>query len=636
MNINYISILAWSAFLLIGYYGAGEFFLRQLGNRVPVINSWALKITVGLCLTIFFLSVLMVFRQCNYQGIVSISILSFLFGIYFLFKSANEILLADESKKKQTRSNLSKHRGYVLLLVVPGIFTALAFLSSIYWPLQYDPNDDWIAYLTFPELLLNTGTLIDPFSSRRILGLCGQSLLLAQIMVVAPPESAHLLDRGFGVVLLFGLLVEATRQTHPRWQWLRALVILAAVTASVPRINTASSQLGISMIFAFILVVSKLQEQINWSWRETLIPALILAGASSLRPTFAIVGGGILIFFFAGRALCFNHKIITNNLMPLLKVGVFTFAFLAPLMVVSYLSSGTPMFPFFSGNAAPEFIYWNTGKGLFEDAKVALNFMLMPEMIVMGIGMLLIFVLKGTARLLALSVALVAVIMVFINSVKTSGTASSWIMDLYRYGFPIYAVAFYWVLSKALEIGLVGKFLSGPLLAGVMAAVFWTSQIVPAIKEIQIELEVLPLQSTGFEFPTTSLKPYYDHLQNIVPSNEKIFAVVDAPYLLNYERNTIHNVDVVAYASPQPGMPFHQGPEAIRKYLLGLGYHYILAVDFNKAVFLYNRKAMENHPRPEYRDHAKKYVLDFLNNIDALAEKNTIASNQNCRLISLQ
>jgi len=69
--------------------------------------------------------------------------------------------------------------------------------------------------------------------------------------------------------------------------------------------------------------------------------------------------------------------------------------------------------------------------------------------------------------------------------------------------------------------------------------------------------------------------------------------------------------------------------------LLGLGYKYLLAVDFNKAVFLYNRKAMENHPRPEHRNHAKRYVLDFLNNVDALSEKSTIAKNDNARLISL-
>ena len=510
MNTSFISILTWSCFLLVGYYGAGEFFLRQLGSRIPAISSWALKTTIGLCLTILFLSFLMVFGLCNYKGILSFSILSFLFGIYFLFQISSQILLAGGSNKKKKASTSNNQLGYWIFLVVPGFFTLLAFLTSIYWPLQYDPNDDWIAYLTFPELLLQTGSLIDPFSSRRILGLCGQSILLAQIMIVAPPESAHLLDRGFGVVLLFGLLVEATRQTNPRWQWLRALGILTAVTASVPRINTASSQLGIAMILAFALVVSTLQEEKTWTWWQSLVPALVLAGASSLRPTYAMAGGGILIFYTMWRAVSASPKESMARLMPLIQTGALTFALLIPLMISSWESSRAPMFPFFKGHAVEKYLYFNSGEGFLTDARIALEYMATPEIGVMLAGLVLAFFLSGETRRLAVCVAFTALLMVFLSTAKTSGTAKSWVMDLYRYSFPLAAFGLYWVLAKCVEGNPAGKWFRHPALAGVALLVFWSTQLVPAAKEVQVQWQVLGKLNEGFKFQVAQVLSFLE------------------------------------------------------------------------------------------------------------------------------
>lgn len=636
MTADYLTILFWSIILFIGYYGLGELFFRQFKNEISFSGGWALKSIIGVCITIFSCSILMLFRQCNYLAILTLSLITFTLGIYFLYQNLSKYLLWNYSKKNLKVKNRNERSRLGMFILIPSLLTLLVFITSIYWPFQYDPNDDWIAYLSFPKILLDTGTLIEPFSSRRILGLCGQSILLAQIMIVAPPESAHLLDRGYGVVLLFGLLLEATRTVGHGWQLLRAIVILAAVTASVPRINSASSQLGIALLFGFVLLVAKLIQKQSWSWRLCLIPGILLAGASSLRPTFAMTGGGILIIFFLWHTFKATPAERLNTIKPLIRIGIITFSLLVPLMIVSWESSRTPMFPFFTGNAVPEFIYWNTKKGFLEDAVVAINFMLMPEMIVMSLGFLLVFLLKGKTRTLAISIAIASILIVFLGAVKTSGTASFWVMDLYRYSYPIYAFAFFFIITMCLEIKDEDHSFTGPAMGGLLIAIFWAAHLEAASKELQAAISSIPQQFNGFKFPTSSLEPFYRQLQNMAPPGEKIFAVVDAPYLLDYSRNEISNVDVVAYASPSPGMPFHQGSEALRNYLLSLGYNYILAVDFNKAVFLYNRNAMENHPRPEYRDHAKRYVLDFLNNIDALAEKNTIASNDNCRLISLR
>jgi hypothetical protein len=44
---------------------------------------------------------------------------------------------------------------------------------------------------------------------------------------------------------------------------------------------------------------------------------------------------------------------------------------------------------------------------------------------------------------------------------------------------------------------------------------------------------------------------------------------------------------------------------------------------------------MENHPRSEFREFSKKYIVDFFDNIDAIASNKTISANRKCRLIGL-
>lgn len=639
--MSLLEITSWSVLIFLGYYGLGELLLRRL-NYIPFEDlGWASKAALGMTIYAVFGSLLMVPKLLNAINLAAFSVVSFGFGAYFLFDLLKKHLLREKKSfkgKRKVKSEVEeKKRGYSwLFLFIPAVFTGLAFVTSIYWPFQYDPNDDWTAYLTFPERILQTGTLIEPFSQRRILGLCGQSILLAQIMVVAPPESAHLLDRGFGVVLLFGLLVEATRHTNPRWQLLRALVILAAVTASVPRINTASSQLGIALILAFVLVVSKLQEEKVWLWWQSLVPALILAGVSSLRPTFAMAGGGILIFYILWRTVSGPPKVWAERLMPLIKTGVLTLALLIPLMIVSWESSRTPMFPFFTGHAIKKYCYFNSGEGFLTDARIALEYMATPEIGVMLAGLVLAFFLSGETRRLAVCVAFTALLMVFLSTAKTSGTARSWVMDLYRYSFPLAAFGLYWVLAKFVEMKPAGKWFRHPALAGVALLVFWSTQLVPAAKEVQVQWQVLGKLNEGFKFQVAQLEPFYKQLQVQVPRGEKIFAVVDAPYLLDYNRNTIHNVDMIGFATVPPGMPFGKGPEALRKYLLDLGYKYALCVDFNNAVFLYSRQAMSNHQRPEYKEWAKNVSVDFMDNMDEIAKNTTLARAGNARLIKLQ
>jgi hypothetical protein len=557
---------------------------------------------------------------------VTLALIGVFFYGYSIFRSAGK----HNSPFPSTANSLFTQ--WDIFVLILSSIALISYSTSIFWPFQYDQNDDWIAYLSFPEKILQTGTLIEPFSARRILSLCGQSFLLAETMVVAHPESAHLLDRGLGILILLGLMIEATREAPKRWFWLRFIIVLTVLTISVPRINTGTSLLGIALTLALLHAISRGTAKKRWYIGDSLFAALPLAAASSMRPTFAILGGGVCAVYFGWRALAAPARFRFRELVPLFQTGVLTFGLLLPYMILSSISSNTLMFPFVTGNAVPEFIYWPTKQGLAADISVALQLIVSPQMIVIFIGFLLSATLAGEARRLAISCSVVAFLLIITSSANISGTNY---LDMYRFCFPLAAAPFFWILTHCLLVPDKEKLFSAPVSAGLAVAIFLCAHLSDSSKELQTELALLPKISEGFTFEVAQLKPSYDRLQSMVPEGEKIFAVVDAPYLLNYSRNTIDGVDVIAYASPPPRMPFHEGPEPLRKYLAALGYKYLLCVDFGNAVFLYSRKAMENHPRPEYREHARKYVLDFMNNVDAIADWNTIARDGNVRLIKL-
>ena len=80
---------------------------------------------------------------------------------------------------------------------------------------------------------------------------------------------------------------------------------------------------------------------------------------------------------------------------------------------------------------------------------------------------ILAFFLFEKDRRLCISVIVISIILVFLLTYKIAGTASSWMLDIYRFSFPFYAYAFYWVLAKSVEADPAGKWFRHPALAGV-------------------------------------------------------------------------------------------------------------------------------------------------------------------------
>jgi len=261
----------------------------------------------------------------------------------------------------------------------------------------------------------------------------------------------------------------------------------------------------------------------------------------------------------------------------------------------------------------------------------AAGFMATPETAVFIFSLMLPFVVQ--TPMITRIVSLSAVLSVLLIATKCAVVIVS---EVYRYTFPILLPAALYVFAHQRTNSEAGKRSAAQW---VCLGLIIIMNFAPGMNLLRERIMSLTTQVTqSGSFFSDDLKKSYEHLQEIVPKGEKIFAVVDAPYLLNFQRNKIDTINSIGGAGPLPGLPFKQGADRLKKYLLDHGYRYVIAVNFDEAVLLYTRKLWMDHKRPEWywKEVWAPHALDFMDNLDAIAsDEATIATSANARLIDL-
>lgn len=640
----YFPVLLWSLLILVSFWGYGEALRRWLKRPEYADIGWGLTMAWGMAVTLALGGVLMALHLAQAPILTALVLLGALLALALtLLPSPKPAAKGKGAKPEVETPALPPHRfqGAPAGLILWGL-AGLLFATSIAWPNQIDPNDDLICYLMLPERILQTGSLIEPFNLRRMGTLGGHSLLQALTMIVGWERSGHVADSGLGFLIWFGLLYGMLGRAAGHVRWLAILVLLAAIFIPVPRINTMSSMTGMAMLLGLYMTFWHCGKTVPASWRALVPIALLVAAAATLRPTYLLAAGGFTALFMTWTALETPTrppgKPDTRFFSPLFT-GALALALLAPWMFVLWQSNGTPHYPPFPGNINPPFEDVGSKQGPIVDAANALSFMFSAEVVVLLVSGILIPMLPG--QRLAWSVFATTLFCTWLIAFKFGVTIHP---EFYRYTFPgLAAMAFFflaWALlpegQQAAEAEVRAAKIAAPGLALLMIVI---ANLAPGARELQARIASLPLQ---FALREPLLKPEigeaYQKLQSLVPEGEPVLAVVDAPYLLNYRRNTIYNVDAIGGASPWGGMPFFKGPSALASYLLKNGVRYILTVDFDNALLLYTRKHWREHHRPEwfFKEVWGKHALDFMDNVDSLAASNRVLGTAaNVRLIEL-
>ena len=520
--------------------------------------------------------------------------------------------------------------GVVAFLAVAVLFRYLGGASDF----SSNPYDDDVSYYPFAKQLLERGTLIDPFSFRRMSTLGGQALYHAALLIRVQPLHLNVFDRGMCFVLAVGLL--ASHRVGDRKATLFARVVSVAFIVVLPNtgINSASYYSGLAFFLAFFQTLERLPSDAFLGPRSAvrrLVP-LALTGAAlcTLRQNYQAVVGIVLVSSYGLAALRVRRaalrSVVVEGVICLALVGLFV----APWLVLLYRSSDTFLFPLMKGTFRAGVDVQSREMTLLRFLRFFADVWLQPD----PIYTLPLFFLVGlfvrerslrrpmAAQWIGGFVSLVALCLAF--TLSDAGNLAR-----YAYGFATASALLTWqtvatlaaarsrdrAFALAAPVAVLVFGLSAPLLHPENR--FRTKKMIAAQLRDTDELlrRTVPVQA---EPPVASV---YRSVQASVPAGARVLIMLDEPYLLDYARNEIWNLDMPGLASPAPGIPSFQGPEPVAAYLRGLGIRHVALVMPDRSAYLYRRDVWLDHlydSEEIWRIYAP-YMVDVMDNLIALA-----------------
>jgi hypothetical protein len=611
LNYLYFPTFFWGIANILAYIGFGRLVCVALGADKNSTWGWGLHGIIGMCFLIFFGGILLFLQIGNSLCLTGIVVLGAGLWTYQTFKDFNN------PKYEFDFSAFIKNLPLWLLVSV-------YYFGSVAWIKEIDPNDDLPGYFVFPHAILQMGTLLEEFSMRRACTFGGHQLLQAMTSVFGSEKNFQFVDIGIAKVLLFGLVSQALAGLRKKHYWVYLISIALVLFLHYPRINASGLQLPVVISIALAILILDQGDMLgkNWTMRHLVLPGLLIAGASTFRPQYALFAGA---FFALWNMFSKGPRQWKSWAAPVAVTGVLSLVLLVPWMALLYKSIGTPFMPPFLGGVNPVFLGIHAVQGeIPTKILAAIQVMLIPELLVFLTGLLAFLVLRFNPTTLSLCLAGAVTMLIFAYS--WSAIPPTY---FYRYSFPFFAA--FWIpilIQTARETAKQ----SGKKLQSHSALYVWLAmvgivgftQFSSGAKGFHLFLASIPGQISNRSplFPKENYL-YHRELQNAVPPGEPIFVMVDAPFMFDFKRNRIYNAEAVGQCSPWGGLPFFKGPESLKEYLTANGIKNVIFVKPEAALMYYRKDYWENNPwvRQGFGFIAEygKYVIDLSNNLTTLA-----------------
>ncbi|MBI2585399.1 MAG: hypothetical protein HYW28_05930 [Rhodospirillales bacterium] len=489
-------------------------------------------------------------------------------------------------------------------------------------------SDDNIAYFAFVARLLDTGTLLEPFSLRRLSAYGGQTFLQALVMAVGDEDNAYLIDRGVAFIVAFGLVIgffrEPGRGGESGLKPVHYLVTLALVVIlPLPLLNSSSHVTGLALFLTLFRTLERAPPDAAGTAPARLwMIGLVAAGAASLKATFLVMAAATLVAWWLigtwrrcgkGGRDWRRHVVVATHL------AASTLTFLAPWMALLYRSSATPLFPIVQGHHRPGFAATYSGDlPLAELAAFLGDFLIQPQVGLFLVPILLYAFRRGSPAGLALYAGAIttAAATVMTLTYDNIETLHRYVAPFVNAAFIATTIAFADDARRAMPTAADGR-----RRRRTGDAILWV--LVLALLPVPIHHDVKRIADTyGQAILTAENRAAYARVQAAVPAGKKLLVLVNHPFAFDYQRNVIVNVDVPGAVSPDPGMPFFQGPGALKAYLKGQSIRAVAFRDFAApGGCLYGRDLWLAHAQgdnPMWRAQSK-YYLDLMDNVLKLA-----------------
>jgi hypothetical protein len=483
--------------------------------------------------------------------------------------------------------------------------------------------DDFQSYLIFPQRILSTGTLIEPFSMRRLAAYGGQSLMQALTLIGSGSVlQIPLFDMGICLVAVLALVIgDRHRQRVGLW------LLPVALVLTLPNIRYSSTSVLSGTVFFLALFRTA-------SWpavaaapprRAAAVLGMLAAAASTLRQSYIVPAAVFLAILYTPalfRALRSSGADRWRRLADVAAAPAAMFVCLLPWAVVSYRSSATFLFPLLHGNYRTDYgPLVSDSHYIDRGAFLWVNILHCHPIVTLPLFLLAAVLIPWRSTRGALTALTGASVLGFVALVLSFPLSDEFSMARYYSGF---------VVATALASALYASSLPWAdwrrdrFRYGVAALI-----IVASVWQI-----IRVAQTSGYHYVSSyahiraaartpsSLAEEdqpYRLLQARTPVGAPLMAMLDRPYRLDFRRNDIDVIDLPGYVSPPPGMPV-EDDEALVDYLTTLGVRYLAVVRSTESESAYLRRGWERMSQDHsVWQNAPVYILKAFDRFDSLA-----------------
>lgn len=488
---------------------------------------------------------------------------------------------------------------YLVLGGILVVYLALLVLGSI--ASHGNPFDDHVGYLALTRRMLDCGDLIEPFSFRRISAYGGQTALHALVALRGDVASGDLLDTGMFQPIAVLVIVDLAR---PRRLHVAVTALIIMFVASLPdlSINAAAIWTGVAM---FLCAYSLASDPSRPKRAALVLTFLICAATCTLRQNYLVPAGLfaalLLVFRARARAAEASWRVAWVEQRGTAVVCIAAAAgLLLPYAIAVWRSNATFLYPLVLGTANPAAPLRPTGFTVFDELSFLFSVAIDTEPIRVWWVLVPFMVVARDARATrpwpALLIASVVGFAFLVHSFALSDTPTLW-----RYGFGYTtALAVVFLVEASARLPLVDpRDPIAPWLRLPAVAVFFVwlavltqfvqARITPDRRIALLAENVSAGLARGSE--KAGDLALYRELQDALPEHGRVAVLLDDPYLLDYARNDIVNLDLPGFAAPRPGLPSFLGAERWRGYLRSLGIRYAAFVDGDYSSYLYRRQS---------------------------------------------
>jgi hypothetical protein len=571
-----ISAAFWGLLLLSSFMAWGACLVRWLNDRRHF--DAGLLGAFGMALTLAVFGVLACLRLVSVGAIVAWSATG---PLLWCITAHGPPLAPMVARLRQGRNGWFRLRQppvFALGVLLLGIVAMLGYAHSV-MNASFNPWDDEMAYRSFIRQFLDTGTLLDGFSFRRVGAYGGVSLLQAMVMALADRDRVHILDNGICLLIPLGIILGYRRGPAGS---ARAGVLLAAfLLLTLPYFlhNLGGEYSGLMFFLALFALFDRPGFDESRPLNNVVLTGLLGAAICTLRQNYISAAFGFIAIFYLARAWFPADARRGEMLKQAVAAGAAVVAFLLPWAVLSMIAIHTPFYPVLRGNVRPDFGI--LGSVTFdEEVRWALqNLFMFTPVTSIALFFLAVFTIEPSHANRAIQAFMFACIGAFalmMHFFRAFHDAES----IARYYFA-FTVAF--CLAATLRIVRQGSRRQGGTRANVAVALvafaigfqFLANKATILENAIRSVTDFNDLVRSRGRTVRSPLEDLYARIQAAVPPGQPILVMLDHTYLLDHKRNPILNYDHPGTTGPERGPPAFEGPEALVAYLGRVGVRYL-------------------------------------------------------------